>query len=66
MLIKIVTIASQPVLEVPDNITPGEARRLVAQRFGFQQIGVPHCWGAFGVPRDGADIHQRAQRPDRH
>ncbi|HEY9786378.1 MAG TPA: hypothetical protein V6D17_13305 [Candidatus Obscuribacterales bacterium] len=49
MLLKITvtTVDGRPTIAVSGNLTPAQVRKIVANHFGYQAIGVPHTW--YGV-----------------
>jgi hypothetical protein len=47
ILITVYTVSGRPTFTVPLDTRPAAVRKLVASRYGFVGIGVPHSW--YGV-----------------
>lgn len=45
--ITVMTVSGCPQFSVPADSTPAQVRKLVARKFGYVCIGVPHSW--YGV-----------------
>ncbi len=45
--ITVMTVEGHPQFSVPRDYTPAQVRRLVASKYGYVAIGVPHSW--YGV-----------------
>lgn len=50
IVVTVLTIAGQPTFIVPAGSTPSAVRRMVAHRYGYADIGIPHSW--HGIPCD--------------
>lgn len=44
LTITVTTVSGRPTFQVSANATPAVVRQMVAHKFGYQSIGVPHCW----------------------
>lgn len=47
LLITVTSLDKQPSFSMPAGSTPALVRKAVASKFGYQGIGVAHCW--YGV-----------------
>lgn len=44
LLITVTSLDKQPSFSMPAGSTPALVRKAVASKFGYQSIGVAHCW----------------------
>jgi len=44
MIITIISLSHRPQFEVSADISNAVLRQMVAHKFGYQSIGVPHSW----------------------
>ncbi len=44
LTITVTTVVGSPTFEVPAGTSPAVVRQMVAHKFGYQALGIPHCW----------------------